>query len=141
MRSFIFISLIFAISAVFLVDPQNSMSAESPVSQCQSGRSAAKLTGWELNSKMPRGSAVFTAESGSLEISVENVALPDGRMLNVLVDDDRIGQIGPLKEGSATGSIAGKLADGDRVRVIDDDRPVVSGNLKCQESETAKNTY
>jgi len=44
----------------------------------------------------------------------------------------------PLKDGSAKASITTKedLDEKSRVRVFDDDRPIVSANLQCDASET-----
>lgn len=99
--------------------------------QCPSGKFEAKLTGWSLGGKFPSGSATFDAGTNQLEVSVESVNLPDGKILAVLIGDDRIGEIGPLSKGSARGIITRTLAEGDRVRVFDADRPIVSGSLTC----------
>lgn len=99
--------------------------------QCPSGKFEAELTGWSLGGKYPSGSATFDAATNQLEVSVESVNLPDGKMLAVLIGDDRIGEIGALSKGSAKGIITRTLAEGDRVRIFDADRPIVSGNLRC----------
>ena len=99
--------------------------------QCPSGKFEAELTGWSLGGKFPSGSATFDAGTNQLEVSVESVNLPDGKMLTVLIGEDRIGEIGSLSKGSARGIITRTLAEGDRVRVFDADRPIVSGSLTC----------
>ena len=101
------------------------------VAQCPSGKFEAKLTGWSLGGKFPSGSATFDAGTNQLEVSVESVNLPDGKILTVLIGEDRIGEMGSLSKGSARGTISRTLTDGDRVRVFDADRPIVSGSLTC----------
>lgn len=100
-------------------------------SQCPSGKFEAKLTGWSLGGKFPSGTATFDADTNQLEVAVESVDLPDGKVLAVLIGDDRIGEMGSLNKGSARGIINRTLAEGDRVRVFDADRPIVSGSLTC----------
>jgi hypothetical protein len=98
---------------------------------CPGGHSAAKLTGWMLNDKTPVGNATYDATTKSLEVTVESVALPDGTRLAVLIGDDKIGDMEPLKQGSARVVLIRQLTDQARVRVIAGDRPVVSANLQC----------
>ena len=119
-----------------------SASAETdyPVAQCPSGKFEAKLTGWSLGGKFPSGSATFDAGTNQLEVSVESVNLPDGKILTVLIGEDRIGEMGSLSKGSARGIITRTLAEGDRVRVFDADRPIVSGNLTCLAAPVAPPT-
>lgn len=100
--------------------------------QCQSGKLFARLTGWTLNNNTPSGTAIFDEKTRQLTIAVESVALPDGNKLSVHVGDDEIGEFETLKKGSATITITQNLSEGARVRVLDDDRPVVSGNLVCE---------
>lgn len=106
--------------------------AKQTVTQCQSGKLFARLTGWTLNNNTPSGTAIFDEKTRQLTIAVESVALPDGNKLSVHVGDDEIGEFETLKKGSATITISQNLSEGARVRVLDDDRPVVSGNLVCE---------
>ena len=99
--------------------------------QCPSGHSAARLTGWPLNGATPKGLAKFNETTRLLEVSVESVELPDGKILSVLIGEDRIGQLEPLKDGKAVGTVTRAIADAARVRVFDGDRPIVSANLAC----------
>ena len=103
---------------------------------CPSGKFAAKLTGWSLGGKFPSGSATFDAGTNQLQVSVESVNLPDGKMLAVLIGEDRIGEIGSLSKGSARGLITRALSEGDKVRVFDGERPIVSGTLTCVAAPT-----
>ena len=99
--------------------------------QCPSGHSEARMTGWPLNGKTPSGTAKFNESTRVLEIFVKDVALADGKVLTVLIGDDRIGQLEPLKDGMASGTITRSIPDAARVRVFDADRPLVSANLVC----------
>jgi hypothetical protein len=100
-------------------------------SACPSGRSAARLTGWMLNNKTPVGKASFDEGTKSLEVTVESVALPDGTRLSVLIGEEKIGDMEPLKDGSARVVLTRAVADQARVRVLNADRPIVSANLQC----------
>ena len=111
--------------------------APNTIEPCPSGRAAARLTGWMLNEKMPVGKANYNEKSQKLDVAVESVALPDGRKLNVLIGDDRVGELGSLTNGSATGAITRNIKEGSRVRVLDGERPIVSGNLVCDNAEPA----
>lgn len=103
---------------------------------CPSGMMSARLTGWHLNEKLPRGTADFNLATKQLEVAVTNVALPDGTVLNVLDGDDRIGSLPPLKRGGASVNItANTLKEDSRIRILHDDRPIVSANLKCDAVE------
>ncbi len=106
--------------------------AEQTVTQCQSGKLSAQLTGWTLNNNTPSGTANFDESTKQLTVAIESVDLPDGRELSVLISDDKIGEFSTLKNGSATVTISHELSEGARVRVFDDDRPIVSGNLICE---------
>ena len=56
----------------------------------------AQLSGAMLNGLVPRGEAeleTFTDGSRKFEIEVRNVNLPDGTVLNVLVDGTRVGTL------------------------------------------------
>ncbi len=114
---------------------EQALSAQSDV--CQTGKFAARLTGWTVNQQTPRGTADFTLTNKQLNVSVSSVALPDGTKLEILIDDDKIGELEALKAGEAKGSvtIADKIEDGARVRILNDERPVVSGDLKCEAVE------
>jgi hypothetical protein len=101
---------------------------------CPSGQSRARLTGWMLGNKTPVGSATYDEAKRQLAISVESVGLEDGKVLSVLIGDERIGQLQPLKDGKATGAINQTIPDGARVRVFDVDRPIVSANLACADA-------
>lgn len=134
----IFIMLLFAawtllpVSGIFF---QKSDAYASGITACPSGRMFVRLTGWSLNDKMPRGTASFDEKSRQLEVTVDSVNLPDGRRLAVLVGDDRIGEMEALKGGSAGATLTRSLKEGDRVRVFDGERPIVSGNLACDNSQ------
>lgn len=104
------------------------------VAPCPSGHSVARLTGWMLNEKMPIGTAHYDEAAQKLEVSVDSVGLPDGSRLTVLNGDDRIGELSALAAGKATVTVTGALKQGDRVRILQGDRPIVSGNLKCDAS-------
>ena len=121
----------FPISGMFAVR------ADDHHTPCPSGRAVARLTGWSMNGTIPRGTAVYDEKSRMLEVTVESVSLADGQQLRVSIGDDRIGNLAALKSGASTASLTHDLKAGDRVRVLDDDRPIVSGNLKCDETVAA----
>ena len=100
-------------------------------SECPSGRSTAKLTGWMLNNKTPVGRANYDEAAKGLEITVENVALPDGTVMSILIGEEKIGEMAPLKDGAARVVLTRPLSDQARVRIFDADRPIVSANLQC----------
>jgi hypothetical protein len=105
---------------------------------CGTGIYTADLTGWELSGAIPKGEASYDANKNVLTVDVQNVKLKDGTVLDVRIGDDRIGRMDPLKDGSAKAAITPKekLDDSSRVRVLeDDDRPIVSANLKCDSSQ------
>jgi len=61
-----------------------------------SSKIEAQLSGAMLNGLIPKGeseSESFTDGSSKFEIEVENVNLPDGTMLNVLVDGTKVGTL------------------------------------------------
>jgi hypothetical protein len=136
-------TIIFAATLVWLGFPvhdaisRGSARTTEVATTCPSGHSEARLTGWVLNNKTPSGVATYNESARLLEVSVDSVGLPDGTVLLVFSGDDRIGQLPPLKDGAATGTITRSLAEGARVRVIDDDRPIVSANLECTDVPTA----
>ena len=113
-----------------------SSAADVP-EQCPSGYAQARLTGWRLNNQTPRGTADFNETTRTLTVSVESVGLPDGRILLILLGDDRIGQLSPLKDGQATGTVTRDIPAGARIRVFDEDRPIVSANLQCAPAPAA----
>ena len=108
---------------------------------CGTGTYAAKLTGWALNGATPEGEAAYDANKDELSVEVKNVKLKDGTVLNLLIGDDKIGKLEPLKDGSARAAITlkDKLDEKSRVRVLDDDRPIVSANLQCDASPVGQN--
>ena len=108
-----------------------SQSVAEGGAQCPSGKFTARLTGWAIDGRLPSGSATFDTATNRLEVTVESVNLPDGKVLSVLIGEERIGDIGTLTGNSAKGSIGRTVKEGDRVRVFDADRPIVSGNLVC----------
>ena len=113
--------------------------AES-VEQCPGGRAEARLTGWTLNGKTPVGVAKYDEATGLLEVSVDAVAIADGKVLSILIGEDRVGELKPLKDGKASGTITRKLDHNARVRVFDADRPIVSANLQCVAATAAPTT-
>lgn len=100
---------------------------------CTSGKMSAKLTGWMLNNKMPSGTAEYDESTRQLKVTVSGVAVADGTELDVLIGDDRVGKMPGLKNqtADATISLQQSLKAGDRVRVFNDERPIVSQNLAC----------
>jgi hypothetical protein len=114
---------------------------QTKMTVCGTGMYSANLTGWELNGLTPKGEAAYDANKNVLNVEVQNVKLKDGTVLDVRIDDDKIGRMEPLKGGSAKAAITpkDKLDETNRVRVFDDDRPVVSANLQCDTSQPAQN--
>jgi hypothetical protein len=104
---------------------------QAAATQCPSATAQAKLTGWALNSKMPLGTATYNESTKQLDVSVSSVGLPDGTALLVLIGDDEIGKLNPLKDGSASGTLTQTLTEGARVRVFNGDVPILSANLQC----------
>jgi hypothetical protein len=109
--------------------------------RCGSGSFTAALTGWDLNGLTPKGEASYNAKDNQLVVEVSDVRLKDGTVLDVRIGDDKIGRMEPLKDGAAKGAITTKddLDEESRVRVLDDDRPIVSANLKCEAAEAKVN--
>ena len=107
---------------------------------CTNGKLSASLTGWMMNNEMPNGTAGFDADKNQLSVSVESVKLPDGTKLEVLIGDKKIGELESLAKGEAKGQITldKDLSEGSRVRILNDKRPVVSGNMVCHANETGK---
>lgn len=146
LRSTILRTAMFTISAVVALLVPAGIDADaraqnlSPqTNACQTGKFAARLTGWTLNAKTPRGTADFTLTGKQLTVSVSSVALPDGTKLDILIDDDKVGAFEGLKdgEGKASITVSEKIEDGARVRILNDERPVVSGDLKCEAAESS----
>jgi hypothetical protein len=109
-------------------------SLQSAASLCPSGSAQARLTGWILNSKMPVGTANYNESTKQLDIAVESVALADGTTLLVFEGDNRLGQLKPLKDGSASGTVTATVPDAARLRILNGETPIVSANLKCVDS-------
>ncbi len=107
---------------------------------CPSGQSLARLTGWMLNNRYPKGSGKYVERTNQIEVTVDNVSLPDGTVLSVLIGEENIGSLPALKAESATGVFTKTLAEGVRVRVFHQDRPVISGNLQCAAAVAANAT-
>lgn len=109
---------------------------ESDTAQCASGVMTANLTGWTLNNVFPKGEAAFNAKTKQLKITVSSVKLDDGTSLNVEADGDEAGSLPALKDGTAEMSftVSKVLEEGDRIRVTDEDRPIVSGDLVCSKA-------
>lgn len=109
---------------------------------CTSGKLSASLTGWMMKNEMPNGTAGFDEGKNQLSVTVDHVSLPDGTKLEVLIGDKKVGELDGLAKGESKGQITlGKdLSAGDRVRILNDKRPVVSGNLTCDASTTGKTT-
>jgi hypothetical protein len=104
---------------------------------CTNGKLSANLTGWMMNEEMPKGNAGFETDKNQLTVSVESVKLPDGTKLAVLIGDKRIGELGALAKGESKAEITldKNLSEGDRVRILHDKTPVVSGNLVCEKTQ------
>ncbi|HTK38622.1 MAG TPA: hypothetical protein VL325_09030 [Pyrinomonadaceae bacterium] len=107
---------------------------------CSSGKLSASLTGWMMDNEMPTGAAGFDADKKQLSVSVESVKLPDGTKLEVLIGDKKVGELNGLAKGESKGQITldRDLSAGDRIRILNDKRPVVSGNLTCDASTAGK---
>lgn len=107
-----------------------------PTAVCPTGKLSVRLTGWTLNGKMPTGFAEFSTKDKQLKVSVDSVVLDDGTKLDVLIGDDKIGEIEGLKNGTAKASLnpTEVIKEGSRVRVFNDERPIVSANLACDNS-------
>src|SRR5205823_717783 len=71
----------------------------------------AQLSGAMLNGLIPKGKAEFENEDGKqkFEIEVENVNLPDGTALNVLIDGTKVGMLTLL---GRRGELEIKTSDG-----------------------------
>jgi len=129
------LSAIFAITLTDKTTHANETASQEPA-QCASGIMSANLTGWTLNNVFPKGEATFDAKAKKLTVKVSSVKLDDGTKLAVEADGRDAGELPELKEGSAEMSfnVAKELNEGDRVRVMDEDRPVVSGDLVCSKA-------
>ncbi len=107
---------------------------------CTSGKMTARLTGWTLNNMIPKGTATYDEATKELKISLLSVKLDDGTLLTIETKKDKLGEVTALKDGKA--EIALTVDDGlkekDRIRVIEKDRPIVSGNLVCTKAESPK---
>lgn len=128
-------ALVVVALTIWTAIPSVDATANAGEQTCGSGKYEANLTGWPMDGKYPAGSAAFDQQSGQLTVSVTSVPLPDGTTLNVLIGDDRIGELEPIKNGEAKAVITGsdKVEGDSRVRVLNKEVPVVSGNLTCVE--------
>ena len=106
---------------------------------CGTGQYQALLTGWTLNGSTPTGNAHYSSKDKRLEIKVEKVDLKDGTVLDVRIGDDKIGKMEPIKDKSATTviTIEDELDEKSRVRIFNDDVPILSANLACDSSPEA----
>jgi hypothetical protein len=111
----------------------------SRIAACGTGQYEAQLTGWTLNEMTPTGTARYSAKDKLLEIEVEKVKLKDGTVLEVLIGDDKIGKMEPLKDNSAKAVIVVEddLDEKSRVRIFNDDVPILSANLSCDAAQDA----
>ena len=109
-------------------------------STCPSGHSGAKLTGWQLNNKMPLGTASYIEATKDLRVEVTSVGLPNGTVLSVFVDETRAGDMSPLIDGTASVVLNQLVPDGARIRVLSADRPIVSANLQCVDAPKGATT-
>jgi hypothetical protein len=119
-------------------EPQTNVESQT-ADVCTSGKLSGRLTGWMMDGELPSGQAGFDAEKNVLEVSVESVNLKDGTRLFVYINDKKIGQLDGLAKGVTKSAItlSEDLDEGSRVRVLSGDRPIVSGNVTCEKSDTA----
>lgn len=108
--------------------------------KCPSGKMTVKLTGWSLNGKTPRGNATFEEANKTLKVTVEAIGLDDGTPLDIFLDDKKLGETKELKSGEVVAAFTvDSLPDAqDVLSVNNDDRPLVTGSMKCIE-KTATN--
>ncbi len=118
-------------ASVVAHDSTASRMFELGAAGCPSGHSVARLTGWTLNNESPKGTATYAEAAKRLEVIVSSVGLPDGTRLSVFDGEDRIGDMDPLKSGEAKASLVATLRDEARIRILDNDRPILSANLRC----------
>lgn len=125
-----------AVSAAGVPRPDEEMNLKQT---CTSGQFEAKLTGWTLNNKMPMGKAEFRKVAKKLKVMVSAVALSDGTVLEIRNGDNKIGETLPLKNNE-TSALIDPFDIGDEllVAIWEDDRPIVSGSLKCVEARAEK---
>ena len=111
-------------------------SASDIAAACGTGQYEAVLTGWTLNEMTPTGIAQYSAKDKRLEIQVEKVKLKDGTVLDVRIGDDKVGKMEPLKGNTAKAVIVvdDDLDERSRVRIFNDDVPILSANLSCDSS-------
>ncbi|HEX8476007.1 MAG TPA: hypothetical protein VF666_18555 [Pyrinomonadaceae bacterium] len=88
-------------------------------------RIRAELVGAPFNGQSPRAEVEYRAEGGErrLEIEVENVNLPSGTLLNVLVDNVQIGTI--RLEGGGKGELELRTDNGQFVPLVNSRSRVV----------------
>lgn len=109
------------------------------IAPCPSGNLTANLTGWTLNNVIPRGIASYKESSKELKISLLSIKLDDGTSLTIETKKDKLGEVTALKDGKAEISltVSDGLKEKDRIRVMEDDRPIVSGDLICAKAESS----
>ncbi len=109
----------------------------APLAPCPSGKMSARLTGWTLNNMIPKGIASYDEATKELKISLLSVKLDDGTLLTIETKKDKLGEVTALKDGKAEISLNVEegLKEKSRIRVLKNDRPIVSGNLVCVKPE------
>lgn len=103
--------------------------------QCPSGKMSVRLTGWSLNGKTPRGEATFEEASKTWNVKVSSLGLEDGTALAVYLEDEKLVETTEVKGGElvAAFSVSSLPDNEDLFSVNMDDRPVVTGSIKCTE--------
>ena len=133
----VFIAAIMALAAAASASRQYD--GPKILQTCTSGQFEAKLTGWALNNKMPMGKAEYKKSAKALKVIVSSVALGDGTVLEVRNGDNKIGETLPLKDSETTAMIDPfDMGDDLLVGIWENDRPIVTGSLKCVEVTAAK---
>ena len=130
---------VFVVGVFALAIFANTVSGTTQTAECADGKLSANLTGWMIDNQMPRGTAEFSAaDKNSLKVAVESVNFPDGTILVVFNGDDRLGNLPELKEGVSEMTIpmSKALSEGAKIRVLREDRPIVSGNMACTKQES-----
>ncbi|HXG94953.1 MAG TPA: hypothetical protein VNN73_21620 [Blastocatellia bacterium] len=99
-------------------------------------RIRAQLAGAAINGMVPKGRAEFRARAtaSQLTVQVEDVNLPDGTVLNVLIDNSPVGQItisllrGEIQLNTGDGATLPPIGLGTAVVVADQaGRTIVAG--------------
>lgn len=133
-ESRLWLLIILAVMAWIAIPVVNSAAERSNLGDvCASGQLSATLTGWPMDGKYPTGSAEYNLASKQLTVTAASVPLGDGTKLAVLIGDDRIGEMEPLKGGVAKAVITVNrdIGEDSRVRVLNGEMPIVSANLSC----------